>query len=236
MVGVWAGFPKVDLYVAHVLCGLLALVALETLIQLVLEIYRPRVKGKVERPLYESRLVGLLGQPEGLITTAAQALDYQFGFKVSETWFYRFFERALGWLLLLQVGALVLSTCVVFIEAGEQGLLEHFGRLVESRSPLGPGAHLKWPWPIDRVYRYPHRADSDLHGRLRPGVRRRRRSGMCCGVRATRGETNFLVASRVADFAGSHQRGYRQTDPAGEPADRQRAGAVPDHQPAGLGL
>ena len=68
-VGVWAGFPKTDFYVAHVLCGLLGLVALETLVQLVLEIYRPRVKGKIERPLYESRLVGLLGQPEGLITT-----------------------------------------------------------------------------------------------------------------------------------------------------------------------
>ena len=90
LVGVWSGFPKTDFVVAHVLCGLLGLVSLETLIQLVLEIYRPRVKGKIERPLYESRLVGLLGQPEGLITTAAQALDYQFGFKVSETWFYRF--------------------------------------------------------------------------------------------------------------------------------------------------
>src|SRR5208283_2569110 len=54
MVGVWAGFPKVDFYVAHALCVLLGLVALETLVQLVLEIYRPRVKGKVERPLYES--------------------------------------------------------------------------------------------------------------------------------------------------------------------------------------
>ena len=125
MVGVWSGFPKTDFYVARVLCGVLALVGLETLVQLVLELYRPRVKGKIERPLYESRLVGLLGQPEGLITTAAQALDYQFGFKVSETWFYRFFERALGWLLLLQLGALVLSTSVVFIEAGEEGLLEH---------------------------------------------------------------------------------------------------------------
>ena len=38
MVGVWAGFPKTDFYVAHVLCGLLGLVAVETLIQLVLEI------------------------------------------------------------------------------------------------------------------------------------------------------------------------------------------------------
>ena len=154
IVAVWAGFPKSDFYVARVLCGLLGLVALETLVQLVLEIYRPRVKGKVERPLYESRLVGLLGQPEGLVTTAAQAMDYQFGFKVSETWFYRFFAKALGWLMLLQVGALLLSTCVVFIEAGEQGLLEHFGKPVQSRSPLGPGAHLKWPWPIDQVHRF----------------------------------------------------------------------------------
>src|SRR6267378_8552785 len=152
--GVEADFPKADYYAAHVLCGLLAVVAVETLINLVLEMYRPRVKGKVERPLYESRFVGLLGQPEGLITTAAQALDYQFGFKVSDTWFYRFFEKALAWLLLLQLGVLFLSTIVVFIDAGEQGLLEHFGRPVEGRTLLNPGAHLKWPWPIDRVFRF----------------------------------------------------------------------------------
>ncbi len=154
IMGVLAGFPKTDLYVGYVLCGLLALVAAETLINLILEVYRPRVKGKIQRPLYESRLVGLLGQPEGLITTAAQAMDYQFGFKVSETWFYRFFERALGWIILLQVGALLLSTCVVFIDAGEQGLLERFGKPAGSRTLLEPGAHLKLPWPIERVYRH----------------------------------------------------------------------------------
>ena len=135
------------------MCGLLALIAVETLVALVLEIYRPRVKGKVERPLYDSRLVGLLSQPEGLITTAAQALDYQFGFKVSETWFYRlFFERALKWLLLLQVAALVLSTCFVFVNAGEQGLLERWGRPVQGRTLLNPGVQPKWPWPIDKAY------------------------------------------------------------------------------------
>ena len=155
LVGTQTDFPRTDFYVAHVLCGLLALTGAETLVNLVLEIYRPRVKGKAQRPLYDSRLVGLLGQPEGLITTAAQALDYQFGFKVSETWFYRLLiERALKWLLLAQLGVLVLSTCLVVIDAGEQGLLEHFGRPVAGRSPLGPGAHLKWPWPIDHVYRY----------------------------------------------------------------------------------
>jgi regulator of protease activity HflC (stomatin/prohibitin superfamily) len=155
MVFVWLGYPKSDLYVAYALCVVLALVALENLISLVLEIYRPRLKGKVERPLYESRLVGLLGQPEGLVTTAAQALDYQFGFNVSETWFYRlFFEKALKWVVLAQAAILVLSTCVVFIEAGEQGLLERFGKPVEGRALLEPGGHFKWPWPIDQVYRY----------------------------------------------------------------------------------
>jgi regulator of protease activity HflC (stomatin/prohibitin superfamily) len=150
-------FPYLDSYAARVLCVLLGLMALETLVTLILEIYRPRVKGKVQRPLYESRLVGLLGQPEGLITTAAQALDYQFGFKVSETWFYRFFEKALAWLILLQLGVLALSTCVVFIEPGEKALLERFGRPVGGKAILEPGAHLKLPWPIDKVYR--HRAE-----------------------------------------------------------------------------
>jgi len=149
-----AGFSKTDFHVARVLCVLLGIIAAETLVALILEIYRPRVKGRAVRPLYDSRLVGLLGQPEGLITTAAQALDYQFGFKVSETWFYRFLEKAFAWLLLLQLGVLLLSTCVVFVDAGQQGLLERFGKRVEGREILGPGGHLKLPWPVDKVYLY----------------------------------------------------------------------------------
>lgn len=150
----WAGYPRVDFYTARVLLGLLALVAVENLITLVLEIYRPRVKDQIPRPLYESRLVGVLSQPGGLITTAAQALDYQFGFKVSQTWFYRFLERAFVWLVLGQLSILLLSTCFVFIEPGEQALLLRWGRPVAGREVLDPGPHLKWPWPVDRVQRY----------------------------------------------------------------------------------
>src|SRR5207237_632434 len=112
------------------LCALLAVFAVENLLALILEIYRPRVKGKLERVLYESRLVGLLGQPEGLFTTAAHALDYQFGFKVSETWFYKFLEKRIVWLLAGQFLILLFSTCFVFINAGEEGLLERFGKPV----------------------------------------------------------------------------------------------------------
>jgi modulator of FtsH protease HflK len=127
------------------------------LISLIMEIYRPRVRGQRTRVLYESRLIGLLGQPTGLITTAAQALDYQFGFKVSETWFYRFLEKAFSWIILLQLGALFFSTTFVIVEPAEQALLERFGRPVAGRPVLEPGLHLKWPWPIDKAYRYPTR-------------------------------------------------------------------------------
>ena len=153
--GVKTDFPLVDFYLARALCVLLGLLAVENLMTLLLEIYRPRLKGKIARPLYDSRIVGLLAQPESLFTTAAQALDYQFGFKVSETWFFLLLKRSLPALFLAQLAALLLSTGVVIIEPGEQGVREHFGRrLPGNESILEPGAHFKWPWPIDRVYRY----------------------------------------------------------------------------------
>ena len=74
--------------------------AVEVLLTLLLEIYRPRVKGQLARPLYDSRVIGLLTQPESLFTTAAQTLDYQFGFKVSETWFFQVLKENLPLLLL----------------------------------------------------------------------------------------------------------------------------------------
>jgi len=154
MAGLKSEFPKTDLYVARGFVVVLGLVAAETLAALVFEIYRPRVKGKVGRPLYDSRLVGLLAQPEGLVATAAQTLDYQFGFKVSETWFFLFFRNAVRWMLLLQLGALLVSTSIVFIEPGEQALLERFGKPLADGAVLGPGPHLKLPWPVDKVYRY----------------------------------------------------------------------------------
>ena len=151
-------FKRADFIVARILAVMLGMVAIESLFSLVLEIYRPRVRGQSVRILYESRVIGLLGQPGGLITTAAQALDYQFGFKVSETWVYRFLEGALAWLILLQVLVLGISTCIVVIEPHEQGLLERFGRPVTGRPVLPPGIHAKYPWPIDQVYHFRTRA------------------------------------------------------------------------------
>ena len=188
-----AGLKTADLLIGRVMAGLLGLLAVEMLVALILEIYRPRVKGKAARPVYESRLVSLMGQPEGLITTAAQTLDYQFGFKVSDTWFYRFLEGALGWLILLQVGVLLLSTCVVFIDPGEQAILERFGRAVAT---LNPGGHLKLPWPLDHVYRYQtEQVQSFVVGFDKGEERANSRVVLWTVGHGT--EENFIVASRA---------------------------------------
>lgn len=149
--GVEAKYLDADFWVARILCVLLGLMALENFLTLLLEIYRPRVKGKVTRPLFESRIAGLLAQPESLFTTAAQTLDYQFGFKVSETWFFQACKKNLPVLFIVQFAALLLSTMFVFVGAGEQAVLEHFGRAV---AVLGPGAHVKLPWPADKIFRF----------------------------------------------------------------------------------
>lgn len=147
------GFRSLDLYLARILVIVLGLITAEMALTLVFEIYRPRIRGRgTQRALYESRIVGLLSRPDSLFTTAAHALDYQFGFKVSETWFYQFLQRSMAWMVLLQAGLLWLSTTVVFIDPGEQGLREVFGKSVGD--VLGPGAHFKLPWPISQIYKY----------------------------------------------------------------------------------
>lgn len=148
----WFGFPRFDRIAAWVLVGLLALLSVETLAALILELYRPRTAGTPARPLFESRLIGMLGESGSLFGTVAQALDYQFGFKVSETWVYAFFRDNLLRLTTFWVALLAVCSCIVVIEPGEQGLLERFGK-PGAAGPLPPGLHLKLPWPIDLVER-----------------------------------------------------------------------------------
>jgi len=157
-VAVKAEFLKADLIVAGVMVAFLVVVALEILVMLVLEIYRPRVKGKEARVLYHSRLVGLVSRPESFLATAAHAVDYQFGFKVSETQGYRFIQRWLGAIVAGQALLFWLSTGVYVIQPWEQGVVERLGSPRKATDDnvviQQPGFHLKLPWPIDRLFRY----------------------------------------------------------------------------------
>ena len=135
----------------------MAMVGVEILLNLLLDIYRPRVPGQETRPPYDSRLLGLFAEPQGVFRTLAATLDYQFGFKVSETWFYRFMQRAILPLLLIQLLSLWLLTIMVMVNQDEVVFIENLGKPYVSPADaakgakgtiFGPGLYLKAPWPF----------------------------------------------------------------------------------------
>jgi len=146
---------KAEEFMAYVLTGLMFVIGVEVVLNLVLDAYRPRIKGMYRRAAFESRILGLFSEPGGLLRTAAHAIDYQFGFKVSETWFYRLLERAFVPLILVQGAALYLLTCVAIVPPGSVGVLERFGAPVNVEQPYASGLHLKLPWPMDKVRLFP---------------------------------------------------------------------------------
>jgi len=61
--------------------------------------------------------------------------------------------RATPWLLGALAAVLYGSTCLYTVAPQEQAVIERLGRVASPDSPVGPGLHLKAPWPIDRVFR-----------------------------------------------------------------------------------
>jgi regulator of protease activity HflC (stomatin/prohibitin superfamily) len=149
----------VDHRCALVSTGLLLALGVEFVLSFVIEFYRPRMPGESERPLPESRILALFTEPGGVARNVATSLDYQFGFEVSEVWFYRFLERTVVPFAVCMVLLLWLLTCVVTVNPYENGIRERLGRvLVDSAgtpSVLPPGLYVKLPWPLARILVFP---------------------------------------------------------------------------------
>lgn len=140
----------------------LLLLGLEFLANFILDYYRPRSPDIIARPSFESRTLGLVSEPGSLAKSIAEAINYQFGFEVSSTWFYQFLQR---WLFPLTVATSVVVlalTSVVLVNAEEKAVVERFGHLRPGNAVLGPGLHWKWPYPIEIVYRAPVKQISEL--------------------------------------------------------------------------
>jgi regulator of protease activity HflC (stomatin/prohibitin superfamily) len=215
--------PIVERVVAYVVAGLLGLLAIETLLLLVMGIYRPRVAGREPRWAHDSRLLGMLSTSGGILRTTAETLDYQFGFKVSETWFYKFMERAIAPLVFFQLVTFYLLTCFVIVEQGEQAIVERFGKPREGEA-LGPGLHLKWPWPIEAATKHPvGRVEMLAIGeQLKEDV-----EGYTWTVSHAREEFNLLVANRPRPEEGrAEDTPARPTAPGGAPAVSLLTGTV----------
>ena len=150
---------------AWVIPILLIVIGFETSANLVFDIYRPRLKGQYARSAFDSRLLGVINEPGGIFHTAAGTIDYQFGFKVSQTWFYQLLEKAIMPLVLFGILILYLLSCMVIVAPNEEGIIEHFGNPLSKAGEvrqIGPGLNFKWPWPIDVCYKYPTKKIREL--------------------------------------------------------------------------
>ena len=145
---------------------LLIVLGVETALNVVFDIYRPRLRGQYSRSAFDSRLLGIINEPGGIFRSAASAIDYQFGFKASQTWFYKLLERAIVPLVLFAAATLYLMSCLVIVAPNEEAIIEHFGNPLDSAGEkrlVGPGLAFKWPWPIDKARKYPTKRISELH-------------------------------------------------------------------------
>ncbi len=131
----------------------------EVFLNFVLNIYRPRRAGEIPRPAFDSRVLGFVAAPDRLVESISDAINYQFGFEVSSTWFYRLLSRSIASLLLLAGLTIWLLSAFPVVEADERGLLLSWGRL--SRE-VGPGLHVKAPWPFQSIQRFPATAVRQL--------------------------------------------------------------------------
>lgn len=133
---------------------LMVLVGGETLVNMVLDIYRPRTPGSEPRAAFDSRILGLVAEPTDIAASIADTLNYQFGFKVSQTWFYQLMQR---WFIpLLGFGLFViwLLSSVVIVAPYERAIIERFGRQMNPDAPLQPGIHFIRPWPFEVARKY----------------------------------------------------------------------------------
>ena len=133
---------------------MLGVLAVELILSFVIEFYRPRMPNEEERPLPESRLLALFTEPGSVARNVAASLDYQFGFHVSDAWFYHFLERTIVPLFMVMVAALWLQTCIVVVQPSETALRQRFGKVL-SQTPIGPGVYYKLPYPFESIYRFP---------------------------------------------------------------------------------
>ena len=122
-------------------------VAIETLINFLLNLYRPRRATETPRPAFDSRLLSLFAAPDSIVRSINEAVNYQFGFDITSSWGYQLLLRNFVRLIAIGLAVVIALTALVIVEPQEQGMRLRFG------SPVGEvyqGAPMvKLPWPID---------------------------------------------------------------------------------------
>jgi regulator of protease activity HflC (stomatin/prohibitin superfamily) len=138
--------------ISQVILVFMFAVAGEITLNFILNLYRPRRRGEVPRPAFDSRVLSLLAAPDSIVRSINEAVNYQFGFDITSSWGYQLLIRSFAWLAVFAVVALLALSTLVIVEPDQQGVRLRFGRIV---GDVRQGeAVWKLPWPIETVETY----------------------------------------------------------------------------------
>lgn len=101
-------------------------------------------------------VLSTFGSRPNVLASVLDAAERQLGIDLRSTWALAVVRRSIEPLI---IGLCVLgwlSTALTVVAVQEEGLVERLG-VPAGSEPLGPGLHLHWPWPVDRVFRIPVR-------------------------------------------------------------------------------
>ena len=126
-------------------------VAIEIVLAIVLNAYRPRIAGEFPRAAFDSRTLSLLSRPDSFVRSINEAVNYQFGFDITSSWGYQLVLRSGVWLAGLSIVSLLAMSTLVVVGGREEGLRLRAGRIIPSSEGdvQSPGAFWKLPWPIE---------------------------------------------------------------------------------------
>ncbi|MBL9149669.1 MAG: hypothetical protein JNM94_13350 [Phycisphaerae bacterium] len=139
--------PKVIEGIAYGIAIFMFVVAAEIVLNLILNLYRPRRADETPRPAFDSKLLSLFAAPDSIVRSINEAVNYQFGFDITSSWGYQLLLRSVGRLAIFGLVVLVLLSTIVVVQPGQQAMRLRFGR------PVG-GVYesaMMWkaPWPVD---------------------------------------------------------------------------------------
>jgi membrane protease subunit HflK len=174
---------------------------IETILNFIFDFYRPRLQGQYIGSAFDSRLLATISSPGNILQTAATAIDYQFGFKVSQTWFYKIIAKAVVPLLIVSAVILYSLSCIVIIGPDSQAIIERFGSAFDDNGKvrlIEPGLTFKLPWPFETARKFPTKQIQEIYvGYVPEDDPDKQNSPLLWGSEHYKAEYNLLVASET---------------------------------------
>ncbi len=139
---------NLDRWVAGIIALFILSFALETLFNVGLVFFH-REKEYLFK-YRSSEIVGLLFNRDAR-QKAAAAIDDFFGARPGSAKIFKSSYRIAPRALIVLIGFTYASTSFFTVSINEKAVVERFGRPTSTETSVGPGVHVKLPWPIDRV-------------------------------------------------------------------------------------